>query len=78
MPEAPDISEILRANPHLDASELQERQRYFHEVRRRQGGRKGYGLAAPHERHRVTTGGRDETDPRTVDLSSRRQPGGEC
>jgi len=65
----PDTKDLLKANPNVSASELARSREYLKAVRSIGGGGREYGLAAPHERRRVSGGKQEKVDSRTVNLS---------
>ena len=64
-----DVEDILKANPQVSGSELARSRAYLNALRAIRGGGREYGLAAPHERRRVTGGKQEKLDSRTVTLS---------
>ena len=61
--EQPDIEEIIRQNPHLDRSDLEEAREAYRKLRRR--GKARYRLA-PVGQRRIRVGEGDRRDSRTV------------
>ena len=65
-----EISEILKANPHISPESLEEARKALHRLRARGVGGRGYRLVPPFAGRRVSNRGDADKDPRTVELRS--------
>ena len=71
MPDIIDEQSIIESNLAVDPEKLAEMREAIR-VRREGRAGKGYKLASPIERHRVTAVGDESADPRTVHRNARR------
>lgn len=69
MRQPPDISEILKKNPQLDASTLVRYRKMLEMLKKYRISKKQYDLASPMDERRVVAGDKRAMDSRTVDLS---------
>ncbi len=68
MPQKLDLKEILKKNPHINPQKLAEAVKLTEQLRDLGVTKRGYRLASPLTRKRVTIYVSDEFDPRTVQL----------
>lgn len=71
MPDAIDEKRIIETNRAVDPDVLAQNRAMLRKRREGRAG-KGYKLASPIERRRVTVGEDESADPRTVHLNSRK------
>ena len=66
MAEKIDIKDILARNPHIDEKQLEEALQALRASRKAGSKGSGYNLSQPYARKRVSVGGDEIIDPRTV------------
>ena len=67
----PNIEELIKKNPNVDADLLEEWRRYLRALRHGRTPGERYGLATPGARRRVQVGGNPARDTRTIHLGQR-------
>ena len=72
MPKKTDLKEILKKNHHINKKDLEEYQVLSEELHKLGIQPRGYQLATPFLRKDIKVNNEEETDHRTVDLTSSR------
>jgi len=66
MPENIGLDEILRLNPQVDETLLEQAIELLHKMRQGGVSRRGYNLASPYSRRTIPISKENSVDPRTV------------